>query len=172
MEPPHKNARSTALICTVHGTEGDSAIGNVHLPSPSHGLFAVLDRYTFVAPTRRAMLQTGIVNRSEASAAVATDASLIAANTVVLGDFNMPVDSAIYRRDWSRFTNAFSTTGWGFGHTVRGSRRGLSSSARIDHILVGANWSPVRCWVGPNLGSDHLPVIADLIWHGRRKSND
>ena len=25
---------------------------------------------------------------------------------------------------------------------------------------------PRRCWVGPDVGSDHLPLIADLVWTG------
>jgi endonuclease/exonuclease/phosphatase family metal-dependent hydrolase len=167
LEPPHKNARSGALICTVHAAEGDVTLANVHLPSPSYGLYTVLDRYSVISPSRRHVLQDVIENRATASAAVATAPSLNTANVVVLGDFNMPVDSAIYRRDWAGRTNAFSQGGWGLGHTVHGSRRGLSSSARIDHILTGKNWTTVRSWVGPDVGSDHMPVIADLLYQPR-----
>ena len=39
-----------------------------------------------------------------------------------------------------------------------------ADDARIDHILVGPGWRPHRCWVGPALRSDHLPLIADLRW--------
>ena len=34
--------------------------------------------------------------------------------------------------------------------------------ARIDHVMVGPEWSVGRCWVGPDLGSDHLPMIAEV----------
>jgi endonuclease/exonuclease/phosphatase (EEP) superfamily protein YafD len=37
---------------------------------------------------------------------------------------------------------------------------------RIDHILAGPGWQAERCWVGPDVGSPHRPVIADLIWTG------
>jgi endonuclease/exonuclease/phosphatase (EEP) superfamily protein YafD len=32
----------------------------------------------------------------------------------------------------------------------------------IDHLLVGGNLAASARWTGPNLGSDHRPVIADL----------
>lgn len=172
VEPPHTHARTVALKCVANCSWGEIALGNVHLPSPSYGLYAVLDSKTIVAPSRRGVLEQGIAIRSAVSISVAQSMAAVEPDSIVLGDFNMPVDSAIYRRDWSHFTNAFSTTGWGFGHTVRGSRRGLASSARIDHVLVGADWAPLRCWVGPNLGSDHLPVIADLVWQGRPNSDE
>jgi endonuclease/exonuclease/phosphatase (EEP) superfamily protein YafD len=85
---------------------------------------------------------------------------------IVLGDFNMPTDSTIYRRDWAGFHNAFSLTGWGTGQTVRENLRGIELSTRIDHILTGNDWWPVRSWVGPNVGSQHLPLVADLAWRG------
>ncbi|MGK4003944.1 endonuclease/exonuclease/phosphatase family protein [Sorangium sp. So ce1036] len=81
---------------------------------------------------------------------------------VIVGDFNMPVDSAIYRRFWAGFENAFSRAGLGFGATKRTRWFGV----RIDHVLVGPGWTSERAWVGPDLGSDHLPMIADLRWTG------
>lgn len=79
---------------------------------------------------------------------------------VIVGDFNMPVDSAIYRRFWAGFENAFSRAGLGFGATKQTRWFGV----RIDHVLVGPGWTSERAWVGPDLGSDHLPMIADLRW--------
>ncbi|WP_437790383.1 endonuclease/exonuclease/phosphatase family protein [Sorangium sp. So ce693] len=81
---------------------------------------------------------------------------------VVAGDFNMPVDSAIYRRFWAGFENAFSRAGLGFGATKRTRWFGV----RIDHVLAGPGWTTERAWVGPDLGSDHLPIVADLRWSG------
>jgi vancomycin resistance protein VanJ len=37
---------------------------------------------------------------------------------------------------------------------------------RIDHVLCGPGWWPEVCWVGPDVGSAHLPVLADLSWVG------
>jgi endonuclease/exonuclease/phosphatase (EEP) superfamily protein YafD len=81
---------------------------------------------------------------------------------VIVGDFNMPVDSAIYGRFWGGFENAFSRAGVGFGATKRTRWFGV----RIDHILAGRGWTAERAWVGPDLGSDHLPLVAELRWLG------
>jgi vancomycin resistance protein VanJ len=81
---------------------------------------------------------------------------------VIAGDFNMPVDSAIYRRFWAGFENAFSRAGLGFGLTKRTHWFGV----RIDHVLAGPGWTAERAWIGPDLGSDHLPIVADLRWSG------
>jgi endonuclease/exonuclease/phosphatase (EEP) superfamily protein YafD len=83
---------------------------------------------------------------------------------VVAGDFNMPVDSAIYRRFWSGFDNAFSRAGLGFGATKRTRWFGV----RIDHVLAGPGFQVEDAWIGPDLGSDHRPILADLRWVGAR----
>jgi endonuclease/exonuclease/phosphatase (EEP) superfamily protein YafD len=36
---------------------------------------------------------------------------------------------------------------------------------RIDHILTTDELRAVRAEVGADLGSDHLPVIADFTWN-------
>jgi endonuclease/exonuclease/phosphatase (EEP) superfamily protein YafD len=85
---------------------------------------------------------------------------------ILAGDFNMPTESAIYRTFWAAYANAFSDAGWGFGYTEWPGMRRLPFGIRIDHILAGPGWHPLRCWVGPNIGSDHLPLIAELAGAG------
>lgn len=84
--------------------------------------------------------------------------------TIVAGDLNLPIESAIYRRSWGDLENAFSRAGLGFGATKRTRWFGL----RIDHVLMGPGWSSERAWVGPDLGSDHRPLLADLRWAPRK----
>ena len=81
---------------------------------------------------------------------------------IVMGDFNMPVESTIYRRCWPRLADAFSTSGWGFGFTKTSEKRGWSYGARIDHVLFSPPWRCLRCWVGGEIGSDHLPLVAEF----------
>ncbi len=79
---------------------------------------------------------------------------------ILAGDFNLPVESAIFRRHWGGFTDAFESAGTGFGWS---KREGRLLRIRIDHILGNAAAPrPIGAWLGPDLGSDHLPVIADL----------
>jgi endonuclease/exonuclease/phosphatase family metal-dependent hydrolase len=80
--------------------------------------------------------------------------------SIVMGDFNMPVDSAIYRTYWSSFHNALSEHGR--GHLVTKATRwhGL----RIDHVLYSSGWTCRSAWIARDLGMDHRPVVADLEW--------
>ncbi len=81
---------------------------------------------------------------------------------IVMGDFNMPVESSIYRRYWRTLTNAFEAKGTGFGFT---KQEGTWIRIRIDHVLAAPAWFTVQgAWVGEDVGSDHRPVIVDLAW--------
>jgi endonuclease/exonuclease/phosphatase (EEP) superfamily protein YafD len=77
---------------------------------------------------------------------------------LVVGDFNSPPESPMFREYWGDWQNAFSLTGRGLG----GTRLNGWIRARIDHILADDHWTVVRSWLGPNLGSDHAPILADL----------
>jgi len=81
---------------------------------------------------------------------------------IVLGDFNMPVESAIYQEYWGDLKNAFSQVGFGFGST----RMNGWIRVRIDHVLLGDGWRAVKAFVGPKLGSDHRPMIAHIVLSG------
>jgi vancomycin resistance protein VanJ len=77
---------------------------------------------------------------------------------IVVGDFNSPPESPIYRHAWKGWANAFSVAGRGFGY----SRMNGWIRARIDHILVDDTWKVVRSWTGPDVGSDHKPMLAEV----------
>jgi endonuclease/exonuclease/phosphatase (EEP) superfamily protein YafD len=84
--------------------------------------------------------------------------------TVVGGDFNLPVESSIFQRHWGDLINSFSAAGTGWGVTKRTTAIGV----RIDHVLVGREWRVVSSFVGPEIGSDHLPLVTDLVLAPRR----
>ncbi len=77
---------------------------------------------------------------------------------LVAGDFNSPPESPIFRAAWARWQNAFSLAGTGLG----GTRLNGWIRARIDHILLDDRWTVVRSWLGPDVGSDHLPLLAEV----------
>jgi len=165
--PPTKWPQPNSLRCVVE-TANHAGIGfvNVHLGTPREGLSAVLNRRTLISPSKRGILADGIDFRRLESEALDEWISQYSDPVVIAGDFNMPADSAIYRHTWSKYANAFSVAGLGFGHTKQTEIIGWEYGSRIDHILSGSGWQPTRCWVGPDLGSDHLPLIADLSWDG------
>jgi endonuclease/exonuclease/phosphatase family metal-dependent hydrolase len=131
---------------------------NIHLSTPRQALVELrLHGWNGVGA-----LEENSANRRIQSAVIVAwmgeeDGPLLAA-----GDFNTPPDSTIYSAYWSHYANAFSEAGLGWGHTYRMNRTTL----RLDHILSGPGWRCRGCWVGPDLGSEHRAVIADLEWYG------
>jgi vancomycin resistance protein VanJ len=162
-EPPHAFPRKHAAICVADTPIGELTIGCVHLPSPRIGLSNVLDRRTGLDSSRKEILEENIRLRREESTAVKEILDKSPERCILAGDFNTPVESAVYRECWGRYRNAFSRTGFGFGSTIKCRVRFLSFGVRIDHILSGPKVTPARCWIGPDIGSAHLPVVADLI---------
>jgi len=129
------------------------AIAGIHLETPRKGLESL--RYGASADRMPANILIRDVGAGRVSRWILGSAP----NPIIAGDFNMPVESRIYRAYFGSCTNAFSTVGTGFGWTRVLHR----FSARIDHVLsCGGGWRPLHVEVGPATGSDHRPVIVDL----------
>lgn len=77
---------------------------------------------------------------------------------VVGGDFNNPPRHGLSRQLSQKMTNCFESVGWGPGWTFPSRLPVL----RIDHLLVNKGFTPLSCWVGPDVGSDHRPLIAEI----------
>jgi vancomycin resistance protein VanJ len=131
---------------------GRLTLGNLHLETPRRGL----ERLRGSGEAARLVGNTMLREAGSRRASRWLEAQQV---EVVAGDFNLPVESRIYRENWTRCGNAFSRIGRGFGWT----RILYRFSARIDHVLVCRGWHAIRAEVGPDLGSDHLPVIVDLV---------
>jgi endonuclease/exonuclease/phosphatase (EEP) superfamily protein YafD len=137
---------------------GVVAFFSLHLASPRHELReAVLE-----AGKADTEVQASSDLRWEQCENLARQAVGVREPVLLAGDFNTPPESAIFRRLWGDYTDAFSAAGWGWGYTFFGGR----TMVRIDHVLAGKGWSCPRAWVGPDLGSPHRPVLADLVWTG------
>lgn len=130
---------------------------NLHFATPRWGLLAaVSDRHDGAK-----QLQHNSDLRRDQSTAVSRIANSLPGPVLLAGDFNTPVESTIHRECWSGYQNAFSIAGFGCGSTHHTEL----TAVRIDHILAGTDWHIRRCWVGPDVGSAHRPIIADLAWH-------
>lgn len=139
---------------------GPLHVFHVHLASP-HGSF---DRLLERGPEAGSFVQANSEWRRKESARVRARADEVRGEAVlVVGDFNTPVESPIYRETWGPYDNAFSEAGNGFGMTYRVRR----TQVRIDHVLAGPGWRVAGCRIGRKLGSPHRPVIAELRWQGR-----
>jgi vancomycin resistance protein VanJ len=76
---------------------------------------------------------------------------------VLLGDLNGSVDDRAFAGITARLRSAQDAAGDGFGF----SWPAAFPMVRIDQILV-RGVEPVRSWVLPATGSDHLPVAARI----------
>lgn len=81
---------------------------------------------------------------------------------IVAGDFNMPVDSAIFDEAWGDLGSAFDKCGSGFGYSKETVVRGIKYGARIDHVLFDAHWTCNEAHLADRVGSDHRAMVADL----------
>ncbi len=146
--------RTIGLRGDLEAPGGVIHLVGLHLRSPREGIEAVLDR----GLAGSSDLDRVTALRAEESALARRWTEQATGPTVIAGDFNMPGDGALFRRDWSGYHNAFNEIGLGFGYTKFTRWHG----ARIDHVLTGPGWRSLRCWIGPDVGSDHRPVLAEL----------
>ncbi|TVS20944.1 MAG: hypothetical protein EA424_01425 [Planctomycetaceae bacterium] len=159
---PGSETRINGLYCLIDGPLGPVGVCSIHLRTPREGLYTVLDRRIGLAPGRSAAVTEEIEWRRIESEDLSSWLRRIDNPTVVAGDFNMPTESRIYRRYWSHWNNTFNQSGWGFGATKITRVRGIRYGLRIDHILADQKFSATGAWVIDPIGSDHLPLMADV----------
>jgi vancomycin resistance protein VanJ len=152
--------KGSVMRYAVETPAGVITLFSLHLATPRWGLYEVMHEGEQGATS----LQAGTDLRGEQSENVAREAGAVTGPVLLAGDFNTPPESVIFRRSWGGYTDAFASSGWGWGYTFRNWR----TMVRIDHILAGAGWGCERCWVGPDVGSPHHPVLADLTWQGTK----
>ncbi|MGI8549153.1 MAG: endonuclease/exonuclease/phosphatase family protein [Gemmatimonadaceae bacterium] len=138
----------------IQTPRGTISFTNVHLETPRKGLEGLLG----VFDVRRLEQNTELRNIESSLARRWVGSGESRIPLLVAGDFNTPVESRIFQEHWGDLTDAFSHTGFGLGMTkYNGWIR-----VRIDHVLSGNAWHADHTTVGPDLGSDHRPVIVDL----------
>ena len=81
---------------------------------------------------------------------------------LVAGDFNMPEESRIFHASWSDLGSAFDACGNGFGYSKETVLRGIEYGTRIDHVLFDSRWTCHAAHLGPEMGSDHRGMFAEL----------
>jgi len=129
---------------------------NLHLASPRQGLKAV----AYQPRSAPDLIEFNSDLRRDQARLVMNWIERLDGPLLIAGDFNTPPESTIYEEHWSSFHNGFEEAGFVWSHTYI-SRW---SAVRIDHQLAGPGWRCRKCWVGPEVGSPHRPVIADWIW--------
>jgi vancomycin resistance protein VanJ len=138
---------------TVQTPRGAVNVTNLHLETPRKGLEDLLTSKFDLYRLRENTMLRGL--ESDLARRFVNEGTL---PTIVLGDFNTPVESQIFQRSWGDLTDAFSHAGFGFGMTkFNGWIR-----VRIDHVLAGPGVYVDHVGVGDDVDSDHRPLIVDL----------
>ncbi len=168
--PP--DPRLHLLGCVVAAPQGDICFCTMHPVSPHSSIARLLSRDTVLRPSASPYLEAEIADRWQDAADLRQRLDAWGGAQIVAGDLNLPSDSPIFSAYWAAYWDAFGSVGLGFGYTEwprlpRLPR--LRFGIRIDHILSSPGWRPSRCWVGPDVGSDHRPLIADLGPSGNAK---
>ena len=93
----------------------------------------------------------------------------VVGSQLVTGDFNQTEWSHPYERITALLTDSFAESGRGLGHTypsdLEVSRYAVRLPlVRIDYVFHSPDLAAVAARVGPDGGSDHLPVIVDLAF--------
>lgn len=135
---------------------GEVCIFNIHLASPHTQFQAVIDQKS----DSTEILEEHLAVRSQQSQKLSVVARAQGGNMMLGGDFNTICEGSIYRESWAQFADAFTTAGLGIGHTYFAE----GAAIRIDHVMSGSQWRCRRCRVGPDVGSPHRPLIADMEW--------
>jgi len=89
---------------------------------------------------------------------------------IVAGDLNAPPASLVTRMLTDRgLVDAFSAAGRGYGYTFGHTLLVGRPFLRLDRILASRHLTPVRARVGGSSGSDHRPVIVDMVLPARSR---
>jgi endonuclease/exonuclease/phosphatase (EEP) superfamily protein YafD len=166
---PHE----TAVSVRIDAPEGSFILHDVHLTTPRYGLVKITLRSVLDGSGPRELEEYTERRRAEAlkmrAYVDAVDAAQAGGRTepvVIVGDFNTPSVSRLYRDAWTGFTNAFEAVGFGFGYTAPCTDHRYWFNdvpwVRIDHILADDHCRVSACGIGRSKGSDHRLVWALL----------
>ncbi len=150
----------TYVRCVVVAQGVEIDLFAVHFLSPREGLNAT--RHEGVAGLDD--WRQNFEDRMTQASALADVVSASRRPVIVAGDLNAPESSPVVGTLFSAgVRDAFSSAGKGYGYTQGHALRPGISFLRIDHILVNAKLGVLDCFVGSKEGSEHRPVIADLL---------
>ena len=146
------------LRCDVLFGRRRLTVYDTHLATPRRSLLSL---------RRRGGLENVESNarrRLEQAAILASRVARERGAFLVAGDFNAPLAGLVCREFLDLgLRDAFSEAGFGYGYTFGHTLPLRHSFLRIDHIFASRGIGLVECRTGTAGGSDHRPVIADIV---------
>ena len=127
----------------------------LHLETPRHGVQYLLTDPANAPP----LIEANNILRDTESRVVRRWIDSTTPPRIVMGDFNLPVESVIWQSYWNGLTDAFTAAGNGWGFTKLNGW----IQVRIDHVLVDDQLKVVGAHVGEDWGSDHLPLLTEIV---------
>ncbi len=136
---------------------GEFLVANIHLPTlrPGFKAFAAGDVEGLKTHMQWWQQET---ERAFAALAETKDTPVL-----VAGDFNMSMDHDLLKLLSRGYRSAYEESGWGYGYT----RPSSYPWVRIDHVIGTQEFGFRSCWIGPDFGSDHLPIAAEAVLAAR-----
>lgn len=109
---------------------------------------------------RTAYLNVTAQSRREQAAALLEVLAQSELPTILVGDFNSPPSSQLYRDFCHKLQDSFALKGTGFGLTYSVER----PLWRIDYLWASPTLGVEACWVEPCKLSDHKPLAGRFRW--------
>lgn len=163
MHLPDTWPRNSLLPSIIESPFGNIAFNGIHLPTARFGILNMLDRRMGINPFKTDALLNASQKRWNASKLTREVINTQQLPSIIAGDFNMPVESCIYQSYWGDLDNAIDSTGKGYNWTSSERLHGISVHIRVDHIIMNNEVRPITSQVLESVGSDHLPVVADIL---------
>lgn len=123
---------------------------------------------TFYSPDLPIPLGVSDVRPQQQIRAVKDYAQGLSGPVLLMGDFNMSEQAAVYQELTELFQDAYRQAGWGFGHTfpyrLQVEKLYIGTPLlRLDYIFHSDVLQTTQAHVGCGGGSDHCYVRADLV---------
>lgn len=103
----------------------------------------------------------GFTWRNEQLKAIGETVATVENPVIVVGDLNAPMWSHYYQKALNN--SGLRNTRQGFGIMPTYEPKNFFKAIPVDHCLVSEDIQVVNMRLGPSLGSDHVPIIVDLL---------
>ncbi len=154
-------ARLVADMPPSGGALGGGKALRVEIDVPGRDGPVVL--YAIHAPTPRTFAGWQARNRYLDALAGRIAAEPAGTPVILAGDWNTPVWSPAYARTLERAgLEATERSAWPPATRLFARVGGIAVGTPIDHVAVSRGIDVADIFLGPDFGSDHLPVVADL----------
>jgi vancomycin resistance protein VanJ len=141
-----------AIFYRIKTESGTISLANVHFETPRTVLMGAIHRSFDLN------LASDIDSNRQFQALMLSLWAKNKEHTLIIGDFNMPMDENIYETHFSELNNALDVKGVGFNPTKHTFWHGIV----IDHVLYSDDFQLIDVEVVSPFSGDHRPILSRL----------